>query len=84
MCSFGKAVQQEVQEIEQADICVVNYETLRSFMNIFGNINWARVVLDEGQKIKDANTKTAKAVAQIPTTPTGSRWVLSGKMFYLL
>jgi SNF2 family DNA or RNA helicase len=57
---------------------MVHYETIREYLEIFMSVKWARIILDEGQKIKNDETKTARAICQLKTAEKGSRWILSG------
>lgn len=47
------------------DVCITSYEQCRSEIGKFKRIEWKYVVLDEGHKIKNADTQTNKAMHSI-------------------
>ena len=62
-------------ELNSADLHVLNYSQLRSLSDVLGSVSWLAVVLDEGQYIKNPNSQTA----QIARSLTAQyRLVLSG------
>ncbi len=57
------------------DMVVVNYAQLRVCGDLLNTIRWLTVILDEGQQIKNPDSKAAKAARDINAT---NRLVLSG------
>ena len=56
----------------QKAICISNYDQIRSDLNCFTNffnkkIKWDFIVLDEGHKLKDFNSKTFQALYSLDT-----------------
>lgn len=54
------------QAIEQVDIVITSYALMRRDCEMFEQIAWSDVVLDEVQNIKNASTKQAQAARAIP------------------
>ena len=50
----------------QHDLVITSYGTITRDLKDFSQITWHRVCLDEAQQIKNAQTKTAKAVRALP------------------
>lgn len=60
---------------EELDIVVLNYAQLRVCGDDLNNIKWLTVILDEGQQIKNPDSKAAKAARELKST---NRLVLTG------
>ncbi len=61
--------------IENFDMVIVNYAQLRVCGDQLNSIKWLTVILDEGQQIKNPDSKAAKAARDISAS---NRLVLSG------
>lgn len=59
----------------QHHVVITTYETLQKDQNLFRRVNWWRVILDEGHRIKNADTATAQALHAIEAR---NRWIMSG------
>lgn len=57
------------------DLLVINYSQLRSCSEELMEVNWLALVLDEGQQIKNPDSKAAKAARQLRAS---NRLVLTG------
>ncbi|MFS0470224.1 DEAD/DEAH box helicase, partial [Corynebacterium striatum] len=56
-----------VKAAESADLVITSYGTVgRDFLTL-GKVEWDRVVLDEAQAIKNAATRSSKAVRSLPS-----------------
>ena len=60
---------------EELDIVVLNYAQLRVCGDDLNDIKWLTVILDEGQQIKNPDSKAAKAARELKST---NRLVLTG------
>ena len=58
-----------------ADVLVINYAQLRSCIEALQKITWLAAILDEGQQIKNPDSKVAKAARQLHAE---NRLVLTG------
>lgn len=61
--------------VSSADVLVLNYAQLRSCIEDLTKIEWLCVILDEGQHIKNPDSKVAKAARQLSSK---NRLVLTG------
>ncbi len=59
----------------EMDLLVINYSQLRSCSEELMEVDWLAVVLDEGQQIKNPDSKAAKAARQLKAS---NRLVLTG------
>ncbi|HEY2573822.1 MAG TPA: DEAD/DEAH box helicase, partial [Verrucomicrobiaceae bacterium] len=59
----------------EQDVLVLNYAQLRGCIESLQKVNWLAAILDEGQQIKNPNSKVAKAARQIHAE---NRLVLTG------
>ena len=59
----------------QIDVLVLNYAQLRGSIDSLNTLTWLAVILDEGQQIKNPDSKAAKAARQIRAE---NRLVLTG------
>ena len=59
----------------QVDIFVLNYSQLRVNIELLKKIEWLAAILDEGQQIKNPDSKAAKASRELPAD---NRLVLTG------
>jgi hypothetical protein len=66
---------QLVNELNSADVHVLNYSQLRALGDTLGAIRWLAVILDEGQYIKNPNSQTAQLAR---TLKAEHRLILSG------
>ncbi|KAK5660361.1 hypothetical protein OQA88_12902 [Cercophora sp. LCS_1] len=74
----GSSRQAAADALEECDVVVTSYGTLSSEAANHGPLSqmeWRRVVLDEGHTIRNAKTKAALAACKLKAQ---SRWVLSG------
>ncbi len=60
---------------KSADVLVLNYAQLRGSIESLQTINWLSTILDEGQQIKNPDSKVAKAARQLHSQ---NRLVLTG------
>jgi SNF2-related domain/Helicase conserved C-terminal domain len=60
---------------DELDMLVMNYAQLRVSGEILNKISWLSVILDEGQQIKNPDSKAAKAARELDA---GNRLVLTG------
>lgn len=60
---------------DNADVLVLNYAQLRSCIEQLQKVNWLATILDEGQQIKNPDSKVAKAARQLHAQ---NRLVLTG------
>ncbi len=60
---------------KSADVLVLNYAQLRGSIESLQTINWLSAILDEGQQIKNPDSKVAKAARQLHAQ---NRLVLTG------
>lgn len=60
---------------EEADVVVMNYAQLRSSIEELQKVNWLAAILDEGQQIKNPDSKVTKAARQLHAQ---NRLVLTG------
>lgn len=60
---------------KELDIVVLNYAQLRVCGEDLNNVKWLTVILDEGQQIKNPDSKAAKAARELSAT---NRLVLTG------
>lgn len=80
-CSiYGEAIDAEaraalVQEAGPGDVLVVSYALAQIDAEVFAGKDWATLVMDEAQALKNAATKRAKSVAEFKA---GFRLALSG------
>jgi len=58
--------------VGEGDVVVISYGLLQRDADKLADVAWGTLVLDEAQKIKNSQTKTARAVRQI-----GSKWRLA-------
>ncbi len=59
---FGKSFNSDaVKKLQQKQLILTNYETLRSYQLVFGAVDFALIVLDEAQKIKTPGTQVTNA-----------------------
>jgi len=65
----------DMDEIRQLDVLVLNYSQLRVNVEDLVQIRWLAIVLDEGQQIKNPDSKAAKAAREIQAE---NRLVLTG------
>ncbi|KAL1409070.1 TATA-binding protein-associated factor mot1 [Vanrija albida] len=63
----GNSVQRAAirPSLNQYDVVITSYETVRNDIAELGRMNWLYCVLDEGHVIKNAKTKLSQAVKQI-------------------
>ncbi|GAB5491293.1 MAG: DEAD/DEAH box helicase [Phototrophicaceae bacterium] len=54
-----------IQAVNNVDVVITSYSLLRRDQDIFSQIDWADMVLDEAQNIKNAGTKQAQAARSI-------------------
>lgn len=75
---YGERTQQ-VEELQQHDIVLTTYGTLAieepSEKGPAKNVNWWRVIVDEGHMIKNVNAQQSRAVANLSAR---HRWVVTG------
>lgn len=57
------------------DLLVINYSQLRTCSDELKSVNWLGIILDEGQQIKNPDSKAAKAARALPGS---NRLVLTG------
>lgn len=55
-----------LEELQNIDIILTSYTTLRLDLSLLQTLSYSCVILDEAQMIKNAHTQTAKAVCQLP------------------
>jgi hypothetical protein len=60
---------------DSIDIFVLNYSQLRVNIELLKNVEWLAAILDEGQQIKNPDSKAAKAARELPAN---NRLVLTG------
>jgi hypothetical protein len=60
---------------KEADVVVLNYAQLRSCIDDLRKVNWLATILDEGQQIKNPDSKVAKAARMLTAQ---NRLVLTG------
>ena len=66
----------DIEEVRKSiDILVLNYSQLRVNIEQLKKLDWLAAVLDEGQQIKNPDSKAAKASRDLPA---GNRLVLTG------
>ncbi|RFC44634.1 MAG: Superfamily II DNA or RNA helicase, SNF2 family [Verrucomicrobia bacterium] len=65
----------EMDEIRGLDVLVLNYSQLRVNIEDLVQIHWLAIILDEGQQIKNPDSKAAKAAREIQAE---NRLVLTG------
>lgn len=68
----------KAEELKKYDIVVTSYESLASDKDSKGPLlrcSWHRVILDEGHRIRNHNTKASLAACELKAE---SRWVLTG------
>ena len=58
---------QLVEEAAKSDLVITSYGTAGRDFAILGKVEWDRVVLDEAQAIKNAATRSSKAVRSLPS-----------------
>ncbi|HSH03017.1 MAG TPA: DEAD/DEAH box helicase [Anaerolineae bacterium] len=56
-----------VAAVADIDILLTSYALVRRDAEVLGEIEWAAVILDEAQNIKNANTKQARAIRRLQT-----------------
>ncbi|KAK4233595.1 RAD5-like protein [Achaetomium macrosporum] len=74
----GAARQTAAKSLKDFGVVITSYGTLSSEAATGGplcNVDWRRVVLDEGHTIRNAKTKAAEAACKLKAQ---SRWVLTG------
>jgi superfamily II DNA or RNA helicase len=54
-----------VEELQQMDVILTSYTTLRLDLSLLQKLSYHCVILDEAQMIKNAHTQTAQAVCQL-------------------
>ncbi len=63
---YREANREEVlKEVSEGDIVIVSYALLQRDAEKFWEVDWGTLVLDEAQNVKNATTKTARAVRDI-------------------
>ncbi|PWN25714.1 hypothetical protein BDZ90DRAFT_233723 [Jaminaea rosea] len=63
------------KQIARHDVVVMSYDVVRNDIAALSSLNWSYCILDEGHIIKNAKTKTTKAVKQIKAN---HRLILTG------
>lgn len=58
----GRSWEQQVDALQEQGIVLTTYETLRSSQLVFCAVDWAVVLLDEAQKVKNPGTLATNAV----------------------
>ncbi|KAK0715646.1 RAD5-like protein [Lasiosphaeris hirsuta] len=73
----GASRQTSAKSLDAYDVIITSYGTMTSEAkgDALSEIDWRRIVLDEGHTIRNAKTKAAEAVC---TLKAKSRWVLTG------
>jgi len=61
----GKARQDLLDGVQAHDLVIVSYTLLQQDADAFQALNWASIILDEAQAIKNAQTKRAQAAYQL-------------------
>ena len=56
-----------IEQAEKHDLVVTSYGTISRDFKVLGSVEWDRVVLDEAQAIKNASTRSSKAVRSLPS-----------------
>lgn len=64
-----------MEESKQMDVWITSYSTLRQDIDIYEEMTFQTMILDEAQYIKNYNTKTSKAIRKVNA---GRRFALSG------
>ncbi len=54
-----------IEQAEKHDLVVTSYGTISRDFKVLGMVEWDRVVLDEAQAIKNASTRSSKAVRSL-------------------
>ena len=67
--------QQLIEDAKDADIWITSYGTIRQDVEMYQDVHFHSLILDEAQFIKNYATKTSKAIRQIKAT---KRYALSG------
>ncbi len=57
----------DVNKLQEADVVLTTYETVRDFQLDLGLIQWATVIIDEAQKIKTPGTLVTNALKALKT-----------------
>ena len=65
--------------LENVDVVVATYSSLNVNCNL-QNVNWARIVLDEGHCIRTKSTKLYQYVSSLDCH--GPKWILTGTPIY--
>ena len=55
-----------IEEVAAADVVVTTYTLLRLDAEAYGGVDWAGLVLDEAQAVKNHQSKTYKCVRELP------------------
>lgn len=58
----GRISEFDIQEIENRDIVLISYDSLRINQKILGKIHWSSIICDEAQKFKNSNTLLSAAL----------------------
>jgi non-specific serine/threonine protein kinase len=75
MSYTGTQRRQSKQHVDNIDVVLTTYGTLRRDIEIFANMEFHYAILDESQNIKNARSQTARAVRRLKST---YRLVLTG------
>lgn len=67
--------QQKIKELQNMDVWITSYATLRQDIEFYRDMDFQTMVLDEAQYIKNYATKTSQAIRQIQAS---RRFALSG------
>lgn len=73
----------DFQSVQRNQIVLTTYETLRDYDLSFGMIDWALMIIDEAQKIKNPNSLVARAIKAMKCdfgialtgTPVENTWI---------
>ncbi len=57
-----------IEQVKQTDIVLTSYPLVRRDEETLNQVDWFGVILDEAQNIKNAETKQARALRQLPAT----------------
>src|SRR5690625_510370 len=63
----GANDREHIEQAEKHDLVVTSYGTISRDFKVLGMVEWDRVVLDEAQAIKNASTRSSKAVRSLPS-----------------
>lgn len=67
--------QEKIENLQNADVWITSYATLRQDIDAYREIDFATMILDEAQYIKNYNTKTSRAIREIRAS---RRFALTG------